>query len=601
MNRRFRVTPLLAILPLAAALLGLDKAPPPTTHIYKKWAVAADHPLASAAGEEVLSKGGNAADAAAATVFALGVVSSASSGLGGGGFVTYYRASNKSVTFLDFREMAPAASTPDMFVDQKDVDGPQSVPSQYGGMASGVPGEPAGMDALLTRFGKVSRRIVVAPAVRLASEGYAVTGEVAEVGESYAAQMMKDPVMRTWFDTSKAKKPATSAKPELDDKGNPLPPKVALKAHIKNPTLAKTLRTFGESGAKSFYSGAIAEAIVRSNRAHGGIMTKEDLANYKVIERKPLDAMRMGYRWVTAPPPSAGGYTLLASLALLEKWIPKAHYADRGPARMHFMAESWKGPFTDRMEYFGDPDFVSVPLDALNDGKRVATRAEIYRPTLAMDPTFYEQKIEMPATRPANFHEDHGTTHLCVVDSEGNVAAVTSTVNLYFGARYTAAGFVMNDQMDDFASDVGKKNAFGLVGGAPNLPGPGKRPVSTMSPTIVFDADGPVLCVGGSGGSRIVTAVEQVAFNALLSGMSLDEAVTAPRIHHQGQPNRLRFEKKSMPPVADLEFLATRGHVLERGPANAVVQAIRIHRAKDGQVTLEAASDFRKGGAPAGK
>ena len=260
----------------------------------------------------------------------------------------------------------------------------------------------------------------------------------------------------------------------------------------------------------------------------------------------------------------------------------------------HVLAETWKGPFADRQKYFGDPDFVDVPLAALMTPKRLATRAALISANKTTAPARYELPIEPPVK--VQQSDNAGTAHLCAVDKEGNVASVTTTVNLPFGARYTADGIIMNDEMDDFATAVGEVNAFGLVGGARNLPEPGKRPVSTMSPTIIFDDFGPVLCIGASGGSRIVTATEQVALDVLLHKKPLKDAISAPRIHHQGVPNELRVEKFAPVPPKVVDRLKARGHVVT--PINNVanVQAIQIHR--NGTVT--AACDPRKGGLPAG-
>ena len=549
---------------------------------YSEYAVATDHALASQAGAEILAAGGNAADAAAAAMLALGVVSPGSSGLGGGGFALYYDAESGETTFLDFRERAPAAATADMFEGQEPVEGRGSLPSQYGGKATGVPGEPAGIAELLERFGSKPKGEIVAPAVRYAEDGFEVTPYIARLSSFFGEQMRRDDLMRTWFEGD-----ATALRGGQT---------------IRNPELARTLRDFGRQGARPFYRGRIAREIVRANREHGGIMTMRDLRDYEVVEREPLEARRVGFRWVTAPPPSAGGYTMLGSLGLLERWIPAARREQAGPELMHAFAESWKGPFWDRASYFGDPDHVDVPVAALLDDERIARRATQYRPTLAIPFEWYATPLPRETER-AEQPDNPGTSHLCVVDSEGNVASITTTVNLPFGARYTAAGMVMNDEMDDFASEVGEQNAFGLPGGAPNLPGPGKRPVSTMSPTIVFDEGGrPVLCVGAAGGSRIVTATQQVAWHALVRGLDAAEALSFPRVHHQGEPDTLRVETERPLPADVVEALRARGHTIEEVGHSAVVQLIRIRHDGSGEgPRFVAVSDPRKGGRPAGE
>ncbi len=540
----------------------------------QRYAVASDTELASRAGAEVLAAGGNAADAAAATMLALGVASPASSGLGGGGFALYYRASDRTLTFLDFRERAPAAATADMFHGQVDGDGVNSRPSQMGGLATAVPGEPAGIDELLRRFGGgVSRDAVAAPAIRLAEQGFAPTAYVRDYSARFVKHMQRDAVLRTFFARDGS-----------------------VRDELRNPTLGRTLRAFAHDGAAPFYTGAIAREIVRANRRAGGIMTADDLAAYRVVERAPLSREIFGHRWVTAPPPSAGGYTLLASLAFLERVLGPRPRA-RGAAVLHAFAEAFKGPFLDRAQVFGDPDHVEVPIDRMLTDARIDRRASSFHPTLATPTSAYAVPLETPP-RVHQIPNGGGTSHLCVVDAEGNVAAVTTTVNLYFGARYTAAGIVMNDEMDDFASDVGVANEFGLPGGEQNLPGPGRRPVSTMTPTIVFQGDSPVLCVGGAGGSKIVTASAQVAYRTLVEGMPIFEALTAPRIHHQGLPDELVVETTVPLPDEVLADLRARGHTIAEAPYNANVQAIHIG---EGSLRLVAASDPRKGGRPAGE
>jgi gamma-glutamyltranspeptidase/glutathione hydrolase len=540
--------------------------------VFRTDAVASDHFEASKAGAEVLAAGGNAADAAAATMLALGVVNPASSGLGGGGFALYYDAVTGSLTFLDFRERAPRAADAKMFdVEGAGAEGPASAPSQLGGLAAGVPGEPAGIEALVRRFGNLKLAQVVAPALRLAENGFAVSEALARMGEYFSGQLAKDGVMSTW--------------------------NLEAGAILKRPALARVLRAFSDGGARVFYGGVIGREMVQQVQAHGGVMTLDDLYAYKVRARTPLSVDAFGYRWVTAPPPSAGGFTMIQSLSILERVA--GNNPAVGAAFLHALAESWKGPFLDRQRYFGDPDYVILPLDSMMDPTRIDQRAELASQEQAQPAEKYDVPLRY-TPRPTVTPDNSGTSHLCVVDSEGNVASVTTTVNLPFGARFTAAGVVMNDEMDDFSRGAGKANAFGLVGGSRNLPGPWKRPVSTMSPTIVFKGGDPVLCVGASGGSRIVTATEQVALNVLVHGMSPDDAVSAPRIHHQGTPAALRVEKMVPLPADLVAELEARGHTIE--PINNVanVQAIEIAR-DDGDVTLRAASDPRKGGRPAGR
>ena len=534
-------------------------------------AVAADHFEASKAGAEVLARGGNAADAAAATMLALGVVNPASSGLGGGGFALYYSAKQGSLTFLDFRERAPRAATPTMFDDDGErPEGPANAPFQLGGLAAGVPGEPAGIEALVSRFGNLSLKEVVAPALRLAEQGFPVSEALAKMGQAFDVQLRKDTVMSQW-DLQRG-------------------------AVLQRPALARVLRALGEHGAAVIYGGVIGQELVADVNAQNGIITLNDLYAYRVRERTPIEAHAFGHRWVTAPPPSAGGFTMTQSLSILEKAVgDKPEYG--GPL-LSAMAESWKGPFLDRQRYFGDPDQLILPMEGMSSPSRIQRRADLAGEGKANPTEEYDLPVEW-GRRGAETSDNAGTTHLCVVDSEGNVASVTTTVNLPFGARFTAAGIVMNDEMDDFSRGGGKANAFGLVGGHRNLPAPFKRPVSTMSPTIVFAGDDPALCVGASGGSRIVTATQQVAMNVLLHGMSAEDAVAAPRIHHQGIPDALRVEKVAPLDTTLQDDLSARGYTIEPIHNVANVQAIEIISGPERR--LRAASDPRKGGRPAGR
>jgi gamma-glutamyltranspeptidase/glutathione hydrolase len=412
-------------------------------------------------------------------------------------------------------------------------------------------------------------REVIAPALRLAEEGFAVSDALGAMGSAFGVQLRNDPVMAEWH----------------------LEPG----ATLRRPSLARVLREFAEKGAAVIYGGVIGQEMVASVQKHGGIMTLQDLYAYRVRTREPLETIAFGYRWVTAPPPSAGGFTMIQSLSILAQAAgPKPVY---GAPLLHAMAESWKGPFLDRQRYFGDPDQVILPLDKMMAPARIAERAKLVTDGEAHSSADYAFPIEWTESRVAA-PDNSGTSHLCVVDAEGNVASVTTTVNLPFGARFTGGGIVMNDEMDDFASGIGKANAFGLVGGARNLPGPWKRPVSTMSPTIVLENGRPALCVGASGGSRIVTATQQVAMNVLLHGMNASEAVAAPRIHHQGTPDALRVETVAPLDSALQDALRTRGHRIESIRNVANVQAIQIEHSPARR--LHAASDPRKGGRPAG-
>lgn len=533
---------------------------------FSRFAVAADHPEASQAGAEVLAAGGTAADAVAATMLALGVASPASSGLGGGGFALYYRASDRTLTFIDFRESAPAALTPQMITRFTPGGPPRPM-----GPTVGVPGEPRGIEELLRRFGRLGLPRVVEPAARLAENGFTPSEHMAAISNRFVDALRRDPLGRTFL---------------ADGDGG-----IRAGSTVRNPALAETLRAFGREGADHFYRGPVAEEIVRAAASIGGVITTDDLAGYQVVERPPLSAERFGYRWVTAPPESAGGYTLLTSLALMERWAPRSEVDV-----VHALAESWRGPFIDRARYFGDPDFVRVPVDALMAPERVAARAARFDMAHARPSSEYD--LPLPdAPAPAAVPVGTGTSHVCVVDAEGNVASVTTTVNIPFGAGVSVRGFWLNDEMDDFTA-VPPPDATGPAASTTNLAGPRRRPVSTMTPSIVFEGDRPVLCVGGSGGTRIVTAVTQAAYRAMVLRAPVGEAVAHPRVHQAAQPESMGAEGDV--PEAVLAELRARGHQVEPLRYGAVVQAIRIARNGDG-VRLEAASDPRKGGRPAGR
>lgn len=577
---------LAAILSLTSLLLAQATPAPATSASFHRFAVAADHPLASEAGAAVLRAGGNAADAGVATALALGVVSPASSGLGGGGFALYYRASDRTITFIDFREEAPSAATATMFARQEgDTDEVAARRSRVGGLSVAVPGEPAGLEELLRRFGSgaVSRADIAAPAARHARDGFPISAYVSRMSSYVAASMRGDALLGSFF-------------PPTPEGGAPAD-RIPEGTIVRNPELADAITSFGRTGARSFYRGAIARDIARVVRANGGILTAADLAAYRVAIREPLRASAFGLDIVTAGPPSAGGVTMASSLAFLAEVFPGGLPAADSPAFRHALAASWYGAYLDREATLGDPDHVTVPLDALLDPARIRERAGRLMPWHARPSDDFALPIAPdPAVTPGS---DAGTSHFCVVDGEGNVLAMTTTVNLLFGSQLTAHGIVLNDEMDDFARAVGESNAFGLVGGAPNLPGAGRRPVSSMSPTIVLRDGLPVMCAGASGGSRIPTATEQVILFAMLFGESASEAVGHRRVHHQAHPDELSFERGADPVM--LSGLSLRGHSLREVEGSAVSQAIVIERHEDGTVTLDAASDGRKNGEPRGE
>lgn len=557
-------------------------------------AVAADHELASRAGSEILQRGGNAVDAAIATALALGVVQPAGSGLGGGGFLVFRRADG-TVQVLDFREVAPKAAHANLFVDAKTG---QVVPerSRRGGLAIGVPGEAAGFALALRELGKLPAEQVVAPALRLAKDGFPVGRHLARSAAATVSQLRAGHPLRALL------APGGAA--------------LALGEQWRRPELAETLAILGREGFSSFYRldpGAIGDEILRAATAEGGVLTADDLRGYKPLWRQPLLGSYRGWRIITAPPP-AGGMTALETLQILDARPPFS----AGPgssATLHEIVESFKHAFADRARYHGDPAFDKIPPELGNPAYAVE-RASTIQPDRILPAAQYGRP---QGHTPVQAPRDHGTTHLCVIDKDGNAAALTTTVNLSFGAHVIAGrtGVLLNNQMDDFAAATGRPNAFGLVGTGANSVAAGKRPASSMSPLLAVGPDGSVLCVGGSGGPTIVTGVVQTVINVIDFRMSVEAAVASPRVHAQYIPDSVLVEPEV---AADVRAgLSRRGHRIVVTPAalETAVQAVfyRPPRAKvdPGASTsipvaddrpaeptgFSAASDPRKGGLPA--
>jgi gamma-glutamyltranspeptidase/glutathione hydrolase len=533
-------------------------------------AIATAHPLASEAGAAVLRAGGNAADAAVAAAFALSVVENQSSGIGGGGFALVYDAKTRKVHAIDFREVAPLRSRPDMFVK----DGvPQPRLSLDGGLAVAVPGAVRGYSELARRFGTRPLAELVAPAAVLAEKGFQVGRAYADAAAQRLGCLAADEAAAREFLTTGA-----------DGKPAPLLPG----ARLVRRDLARTLRAVGKAGPDAFYRGPMAERIVEAVRARGGLLSMEDLARYAVRDRAPVEGRYRGRRLVSFPPPSAGGVIVIALLQALEGEDPRA--GGYRPERfLHAMIEIEKRLYAGRGA-FADPDFApSVAArveELLSPRAAAALRAEV-------------GERATPADEISTVREAPHTTHISVVDAAGNAVALTTTVNYWFGSCVVVpgTGILMNDEMDDFDVAPGVPNAYGLVGSGLNAPEPRKVPVSSMAPTLLFDAsDRLELVVGSPGGSTIPTTVAQVIVHWVDDGMRLDEALWAPRFHHQHRPDVVLVEPNGFE-AATAHALESRGHVLGRASrplGNA--HAVRI----DWQTGLrEAASDPRFEGAPA--
>jgi len=534
---------------------------------------------ASRAAAEILRKGGNAVDGAVAAALALGVVQPESSGLGGGGFAVIWSAKDRKARVLDFRETAPAKASRDMFV----VDGKADPKlSRWGGLAVAVPGEAAGLGTLEEKLGKLGLAATAQPAIRLARGGFAVShhqfcaidvqraGCVPPVQYVPAPPLIeKDPLRPLLMGRGDA---------ELDER-----------ALIKRPELARTLEALGRRGPAAFYSGPVARSIVASVQARGGLLTVEDLAQYKPVWREPLVGHFRGHEVWTAPAP-AGGLTALETLQILDARPPLGPLGRGSSATYHVIAEALKHAFADRARSLGDPAFVKVLEEKLTSVEYARTLAARIGDKTLPPAQYGDKDLAGPADAP----HDHGTSHLCVADGEGNVVALTTTVNLLFGSRIVdpLSGVVLNDEMDDFSAQPGAPNAFGLIGAFANAVAPGKRPLSSMTPTIVTKDGVPLLCVGAAGGPTIVSSTVQTIVGVVDFGLDVSAAVSAPRIHAQWMPNAVVVEPDI--PRDVIEALEKRGHKVVPAASLATVQAVGLSPKR-----LTAACDPRYGGVPA--
>jgi gamma-glutamyltranspeptidase / glutathione hydrolase len=542
------------------------------TAVSPNGAVATAHPLASAAAAEVLRTGGNAADAAVAAAFALSVVEPQSSGIGGGGFALVWLAKERRVVALDFREVAPAGATPTMFRRQP-VKGAR--PSLDGGLAVAVPGAVRGYAELARRFGKLGAKglpRLVEPAARIAEQGFPVDA-------TYVART------KDRFQCLAARPAAAQELLARDAAGRPAVPEPGWRLVRKD--LARTLREIGRTGGEAFHRGKLAERIAAAARADGGVLTAADLAAYRVRERAPVEGRYRGRRVVSMGLPSAGGAILIALLQALEHEDPRA--GGHRPVRfLHAMAELEKRLYA-RRAALGDPDFVP---GAAATAEELVSEAYAERLAAAIGPRAAD------APSPAAVREGSHTTHLSVIDAEGNAVAMTTTVNYFFGSCVVVpgTGILLNDEMDDFDAAAGVPNEYGLVGTGANAPAPGKVPLSSMAPTLVFDPAGKLLlAVGSPGGSRIPTTVAQAISHLVDDGMSLEQALAAPRIHHQWRPEALQVEPNGLEAetARALEALGHRLRWEERRWGNA--QAVRVTP----EGWREAACDPRGEGVPA--
>jgi len=519
--------------------------------------VVAQEAIATDVGVAVLQKGGNAVDAAVAVGFALAVTYPFAGNLGGGGYMLIRLADGRS-TFIDFRERAPEKATHDMYLD---ANGNPTKDSIEGWRSSGVPGTVRGLEMANTKYGKRKWAENMAPAIELATKGFPV---------SYAsAQSLKSSRGLATSPESKRIFQKNGAFFEVGDT-------------LAQPELARTLERIAANGANEFYEGETATRLADEMAKHGGVISAADLKRYKAIERTPLQGTYKNYTIITAPPSSSGGIALLEMLGILDGTGYEKNGAGSAAA-IHYEAEAMRRAYADRNEYVGDPDFVKVPIAGLLD------RAYLAKLRASIDPERATPSDRVRPGRPAGTEHDQ-TTHYTVVDAEGNAVAVTYTLNGGYGNGITVPGlgFLLNNEMDDFASKPGTPNMFGLVQGEANAIQPGKRPLSSMTPTIVLKDGQLFMTAGAPGGSRISTAVMQVILNVIDFGMNVQDAVDAPRVHHQWLPDKLSLERGISPDT--VAILKTRGYDVDYSPGVVLAQVAAI--VKDGG-WLQGGSDGR--------
>lgn len=575
-----RALSLAALAALAPALRGASFPPLRVT----RGVVATPHGAASDVGLELLRAGGDAVDAAIGAMAALTAAAPGSSGIGGGFFALVYRADEGKTYVLDAREIAPAAATRDMFVTRGR---PRPDLSRWGGLAVAVPGEVRGYEALHERWGRLTWGELFEPGARVAERGVVASKFLVSLIRRVQGELRRFPHLgrlvrrrtpglefRERFET-----PAEQRKVLREGRW------LRVGERLPIPGLARTLRELGRKGPEYFYSGDLGRAIVRAVERHGGILTLEDLAAYRPVWRDPVVGTFRGHQVVSMPPPSSGGAVVIEVLNVLERF-PLESMGLNSSAYLHTLAEALKHAYADRSQTMGDPAFVDVPLETLLSARHAARIARSIHPLRARPIEAYRRQLP----------EDAGTNHLVVVDEAGNVVAATATINTAFGSLVAVPGrgFVLNNEMDDFSVQPGVPNGLGLIGGEASAVAPGKKPLSSMTPTIVLRDGRPVLALGGAGGPRIITGTLQTLLNVVVFGRNVQQALDSPRIHHQWMPEELLCEDALGPDV--LRALGLRGHVIElkRSLRNRV-QAVEM-----GEGWLEAASDPRETGRPAG-
>jgi gamma-glutamyltranspeptidase / glutathione hydrolase len=540
-NRYSRKFFALVLLLVCASIVAA--APLRPTHAQKAMVVSI-HEAASQAGADIMKAGGNAVDAAVATAFALAVVHPQAGNIGGGGFLLLRNADGKA-HFIDFREKAPAKATANMYLDEKGnvVEGLSTI----GYKAIAVPGSVAGLAYAQKKYGKLSLARVMQPAIKLAREGFPLAYE--------DAQSFKDQELANFPESARI----------FQRNGNYYQPGEI----FKQPELARTLERIA-ANPDDFYRGALAKAIAADVQKGGGLISADDLAKYTVQEREPVRGTYRGFEIIGAPPPSSGGVALIEALNILEGFDLRT-IGNRSAQSMHLTIEAFRRAFFDRAEFMGDPDFSSIPVAQLIDKRYAARWREGLNPDHASPskdlkrPHFQDLDVNARVEWPREIREPEHTTHFSVVDPEGNAVSLTTTLNDSFGSRVTATGlgFLLNDEMDDFAAKQGVPNAYGLIQGPANAVGPGKRPLSAMTPTIVLKDGKLFLVLGSPGGPTIITTVANVLMGVVDYGMNIQESVNAPRFHHQWLPDEVRIERVGISPDT-LNLLEEMGHKFDR-------------------------------------
>ncbi|WP_025646936.1 MULTISPECIES: gamma-glutamyltransferase [unclassified Psychrobacter] len=513
----------------------------------KNGMVASQEALASDIGLQILKDGGNAVDAAVAVGFALAVTLPRAGNIGGGGFMMIYDAKQDKTIALDYREKAPSRATRDMYLDANGE--AISDLSRYHGLAVGVPGTVAGLLKALEDHGTMTRQQVMAPAIALAADGIDVTAGLSESLEALKERLQKWPSTKKIF-----------FKPD----GSTYQPG----ERLRQPELARSLQLIADQGADGFYKGDTASKIVKAVNAAGGAMSLQDLADYEAIAREPVTGNYRGYEIVSMPPPSSGGIHIVQILNILEGY-PLGDYGQNSAQTIHLMSEAMQLAYADRAEYLGDSDFVDVPTSGLT------ARPYANKLRSLIDPNKATPAASIKANNPLPYESDQ-TTHFSIVDQAGNAVANTYTLNFSYGTGLVAegTGILLNNEMDDFSAKPGTPNAYGLIGGAANAVEAGKRPLSSMSPTLVFKDSKPYIVTGSPGGSRIITTVTQIISNVIDHDMNIAEATHAPRIHDQWLPDEIRVEKALN--IDTVKKLESMGHKVSPKDTMGSTQSIML-------------------------